>query len=778
MTRIASWPKEINLCTCALNDKVEKSLEFRCDIPVAFEYKIIIIQSHPQFLILTPRTGIIPPHGSIWLHVIYHPVTLGTSIMRVLIEISQLDSEPHVLSISGNAVPGITRRRLLDLAKSSGKTDESYYKRTHPLKTSQLPRSSPCIEVGDRDYKLSQYTANGEYSTEGLRVPVVLRAGDQQSTNYVLTQCPGKLKPRDLKQAIDLQRERREAQYKEQMALRSLAGEVNDPMQVLNVHSICADIIAPLRKSGISVSKNGETARQLKEMAFLQDIADLEIIQKQREFKGSEEFLGEPLLCIEEIATVKQNFYFVASKLLVRHHSAMQFATGTLLLGPAETAPQMRARVIRSDVQGWRALRPHYDGLAQDIWSKRAGAFQHLISLVGKAIIFARSAKRLWKIKVALGSAKSKPDVAIEHQQTRDKDMDVCASGSHSPLELGQDLAVNAGVGDAPTISALLADMIKPHNCRTRVQRMSLVFPIFEEDTAAVHKPVSLNIPQLDEGHLPRFDDLMLLGTQGAQALALSLRYSPMEPSQFPSHFPAHIYAGLREGACQESCTRIQQLLQPPHTKRVAALMDPMLRMALLVGGWAFLKSTHSERLLQSSKHADEASVLWPLQPKPVQRKLSSVFRVAAFRKAATANAYPQSWPTTFDCWRSRRECRASGLDCLSAQNLQPWANQSTVPRRITCSEDMPSDSESEDEPNNAEFSQHDSFSTSSILAIVTPRDDAKGASKMVISDMPRDCANLSLSRTENDCRNSAASLLSGRMYQLSKHTRSPLLWQ
>ena len=41
---------------------------------------------------------------------------------------------------------------------------------------------------------------------------------------------------------------------------------------------------------------NNVDTRQIKEMAFLQDIQELDKIEKEREFKSSVTYLGEPLM--------------------------------------------------------------------------------------------------------------------------------------------------------------------------------------------------------------------------------------------------------------------------------------------------------------------------------------------------------------------------------------------------------------------------------------------------------------------------------------------------
>ena len=201
----------------------------------------------------------------------------------------------------------------------------------------------------------------------------------------MLTQCPGKLKPKDLKEAINMNRARRAEQREEQAMLRALTGGDDGAAGALSVHSICAEVGAPLREVERNTAKHGDdNARQLKELAFLQDLADLEVAEKEREFKGSEEFLGEPLLSLEEIEVVERKVSLVTVMLDKKRRSELCAATETTALGPAETRPHLRARVVRpvDAAVKLKKVVPQFDALAQDLWAKRASTFQKLVTLV------------------------------------------------------------------------------------------------------------------------------------------------------------------------------------------------------------------------------------------------------------------------------------------------------------------------------------------------------------------------------------------------------------
>lgn len=122
---------------------------------------------------------------------------------------------------------------------------------------------------------------------------------------------PGKLKPKDLKEAIRRTRADRQRQLQEQEALRSLTAtastaEINDGIGATFEDPEGGDGIAtkrqqqqpqPAQLSGRAICAyeataagsggggGGAATRQLKEMSFLQDLADTEVEERDRSFK-------------------------------------------------------------------------------------------------------------------------------------------------------------------------------------------------------------------------------------------------------------------------------------------------------------------------------------------------------------------------------------------------------------------------------------------------------------------------------------------------------------
>lgn len=120
-------PDRLDFGTCALKDNVVKFLEIQCDVPVAFEYKMRVLQPNAQFEVLTPPEGVIPALGSIRLRIQYQPCVLGTATMRLEVEVSQLDASPRTLVVVGNAVPrsSLAPPRALPSSEGTHSLEES-----------------------------------------------------------------------------------------------------------------------------------------------------------------------------------------------------------------------------------------------------------------------------------------------------------------------------------------------------------------------------------------------------------------------------------------------------------------------------------------------------------------------------------------------------------------------------------------------------------------------------------------------------------------------------
>ena len=118
---------------------------------------------------------------------------------------------------------------------------------------------------------------------EGLRVPPNLDV--VPGVNFVLTQEVGKLKPKDLKIAIERNRQDREKRAEEQRKMREEGGGAG----VLDLSGILAE-------ERLNSLESDPFKRQLREMACLSDIDDVQKQEIEKGFRVSEEYIGANIL--------------------------------------------------------------------------------------------------------------------------------------------------------------------------------------------------------------------------------------------------------------------------------------------------------------------------------------------------------------------------------------------------------------------------------------------------------------------------------------------------
>mmetsp|Transcript_19571 Transcript_19571/g.60348 ORF Transcript_19571/g.60348 Transcript_19571/m.60348 type:complete len:764 (+) Transcript_19571:694-2985(+) len=749
----ACLPAHVDFGCCALLAKVIKSVEIECTVPIAYEYHIVLLETNPQFEILAPLSGKITAKSSLQLRIQFHPVTLGTSSVRILVETSQLDSKPYLLNVLGNAVPGKRRQRILDSGTCSALHDPRKLSVDYPTNLLIQRR------ITQRGANLSHERASvlGEYFMEGLKIPTRLRNGDQRSTNYILTQCTGKLKPKDLKQAIVNQRERRAEQERDQAILRELMGDDSNTAVELSVHAICAEVAAPLRE----LNSNEQNARQLKEMALLQDLTDTGTLEKEREFKGSEEFFGERLLTSEECEVICTQVTGIALKLGNKHRSDQRSKTSIGMPAPTD------ACVVRPTVDQETILEPKFDVLAENAWDKRTTTLQLTIARIGTWIIRRRAMKRLRTVKIRLVCSKTREEVqalvSLDHIQALlvagggvDKDQ------HHEQKRNFQYVGGNE-IDDMQTVKSLLPQMSQPDTLIINSNTLSSsFFPRYQENAAVTRKAIYTRVPGLDKG-------IAAIGMQHSDVLVVALCYKAVIPPQFCCHFQIIIGLGLRGGAFEESGVSAT----PPHTcmdfvdrSGPFSEMPQVLQKSLSVDSWASLGCTKSDVTAHQFPGVDEASIAWSLRPGRVLRKPNLTMKIVTGRHAVTANAYPASLATTSDYWRPRMGQRACGVSCLSEQQaLCPWPVESTIPQP----DNAPSDSESEDE----NIASH--LFRQPVNKRLGDYDDNKNKSSPVVSDTPRDRAHLEMARVNHCERTAAAATLDKQLCGIALYIRQPV---
>jgi hypothetical protein len=249
---------------------------------------------------------------------------------------------------------------------------------------------------------------------EGLRVPLNLNS--TAAVNSVLTQEPGKLKPKDLKSAIERNREERRKQEQEQARLREEGG--GGIGRGLDLRAILAD-------EKLNCDSGDVFKRQLREMAFLADMEETKKEEAEKSFRVSEEFLGAAILSSEDLKAIqrqrqiyRQHTNRTSWRDRVSRMETVSFsAESEEVRAGAPTPPIQFPQNLLANSSSviLEATPPSFDSNKNDVWAKRMNTLRKFISVAGKWIVQRRIAKRLEMLKHRLSAAG-----VVDRQSARD----------------------------------------------------------------------------------------------------------------------------------------------------------------------------------------------------------------------------------------------------------------------------------------------------------------------------------------------------------------------
>lgn len=236
---------------------------------------------------------------------------------------------------------------------------------------------------------------------EGLRVPPSLESTYQ--VNFVITQEPGKLKPKDLKIAIERNRAEKELRAEEQKKMREEGGGAG----LLDVRGILAE-------ERLNLAEADPFKRQLREMAFTADVDDVAKAEIEKSFRVSEECIGSTLLSDDDINLVlqqRERALLYKKRTEWRNIQAKQHTT---LYPPTSSKVKAGTAATTANILS-TSLSPSFDSNRNDIWAKRMNTLRRFISLVSRWLIRTRIAKNLVSIKKAMEIAgvKTKEEVKV-----------------------------------------------------------------------------------------------------------------------------------------------------------------------------------------------------------------------------------------------------------------------------------------------------------------------------------------------------------------------------
>lgn len=451
-------PKRLDFGHSYLTETAERTLSFSCTVPIPFEFEIDVIKPHP-YLEVSPVQGIIPANGSAQITVRYTPEALGTHSAELRVSLSQFNFQPYTCQVTGSSLPGQIRQdalegsarslgviegsdtyemgddtmmsvtlqsvssestvtRQFDLARPSRRhrTQDlqdllNHYDDAHPT-TPRMGGSGNAFDAGGayllakkreelRTKKAATMTSTLQLQKEvdhhdtfvdGVRIPYDVST--QNCVNFILTQERGKYKPKELQQVIRETRRAREEQQKLQDALRMLTASVALGFRLDNYLT--------------ELSLGGQN-RQMKELLFLQDVQEVERMEREREFKASEEWIGERLLSAKDVEKIEEARRNAKIESEVERREVDRKRIETEAVGPFDI-PDRAARaetILNTPINHV----PQFNVYKAEDWRKRTATVRKFVYLVSKWIVRRRAEQRLRAIKGWLGPARTRQEV-------------------------------------------------------------------------------------------------------------------------------------------------------------------------------------------------------------------------------------------------------------------------------------------------------------------------------------------------------------------------------
>lgn len=447
------------------------------------------------------------------------------------------------------------------------------------------------------------------------------------SVNFVLTQEPGKLKPKDLKLAIERNRAEREHRAEEQRKLREEGGGAG----ILDLRGVLAE-------EKLNAKDDDPFQRQLREMAFLADVDEVEKLENEKAFRISEDYLGANLMSEEDINFVYRQREMTRIIQMKSRWRNRQNRQKTAAYTPIH--PSIKAGVPKETTQQLiNSLQPQFDPNKNDIWQKRLNTLRRFVYLVSKWLVRNRLDRRMNKVLKYFHdhNAYSRSDVrAFIEQENRDHRTTQPSTSAAEKEEkekkaaaLAALNAANKGAGDGEdgikSLSAAEVVFSKPNVTLLKILRNH---QIIQDDAIRVKEgQPEITSSMANRNLYPVFDRNVLRDDRSAEQRGLltiaqcltstftfddrsffhqkiqpDFQYRAYQPhstaSLVPLHLPACREKHLRKGAPEEKGLReaadlalssVQQrsVFYQKHPQEPVEVVDAVLKEVVLGSGRA-----------------------------------------------------------------------------------------------------------------------------------------------------------------------------------------------
>ncbi|ETW08466.1 hypothetical protein H310_01043 [Aphanomyces invadans] len=734
-----NFPPQIFFGTQPLGLLSTRTVSIGCSVPIEFEYRIEIKRAHSSITV-KPLQGTIPANGVAEITIGFQPIVMANVFCEIELLVSQFGFQPMTCVISGASAPGLQlppptidnpaidsdRKQPTDatvdpiVALPEGSIESWKGDPSPPKRTTKKIKKPPVItdDVGMED---------------GIKIPTSMKGVN--ATNFVLTQQPGKLKPKDLKRAIDENRALRKRQKAEQEALRLKTGSAGGGR-------LSFDVL--LMEESVSTKP---TTRQLKELVFLQELQEIDKIERELEFQSNREFLGDSLLAASDIQFIYDVRSFHA---LERERKGREILRTTFVShgGSVSSTPPVRAALPAFYTP---AHVPDFNPYKNDLWAKRKRMLARFVQVVSKLITRLRAERRLRSLQAWIGTATTR----VEVRRMVERDWKFAqVSITNAPPKPVKTTVDSMQTEDK---SFLLTSLSSPTASASDVSSIVVVhsYPLYVETESRTRFPVA--VPT--DTH--SMQDLDLFPVQVPLEADL-MGYRPQQPLPIPQYLPLEASRGLRVGAQHEAGLRVPRAIMPVEPIPLTPHVD--LAWRFKVDPSVFIFPPATLRVYTPIQYPLETDPEYFLQPRPRARHVvRTTLNVMADTPGTISLAIkmPYMLHTAWVGWRDRPDDLRASL----------WDVPPCAPSLIDTTKAIPIDMLSDSESDNDE-ADHVTIPTLDDAKRMFEEDGEVDLASL--AQFPRYEAWLRLDEEYQMYRNDLCMQLPQRMGEIAKHVHNP----
>jgi len=364
-------PRIIDFGKVAIGTTKSKKIPLTCKIPIQFEFDITVIEAHPDFEI-APLSGTIPADGAIDITVYFTPTRHRTARTELKFHIAQFDFEPVVVSVVGCSLPDIHKEAILrendeqSTLRGTSFLQDDMLSRMGTLKSKSgrppLENKAPVFVSAEGDREM-------HYTGGKVKVPPHV---NQEATNFVLNQVPGKRPLKDMISFIAEQRQNLENRRRKAEAAKELAST----------------------GSVVEQEEEDDDDIQAIELRFEMQFREVDQYDKNKELK-SMVAIGEDLLTDRETAK--------AHSIRQKRHEALFSAK--ISSDKARVQSDRRSDAVAVPSSFRPALAPHWDENRNDMFSLRLQVIDRLVRAGSKQLMRVRARKNVQILAEALRAA-------------------------------------------------------------------------------------------------------------------------------------------------------------------------------------------------------------------------------------------------------------------------------------------------------------------------------------------------------------------------------------